>query len=215
MQSRLRQAAMAAGVTFTAPETVFLSADTRIGKDSVVGPFVVFGLGVTVGEGVEIPAFCHLAGAVVGDRAIVGPFARLRPGASLGATVHVGNFVEVKNATLAPGVKANHLAYLGDASIGEETNIGAGTITCNYDGVDKHRTEIGRRVFIGTNSSLVAPVTIGDGAIVGAGSVITEDVAADALALGRGRQVAKPGRAKAWRAQHAAKPKSKPKAKKR
>ena len=213
MQHRLRQAAMAAGVTLTAPETVFLSADTRIGKDSVIGPFVVFGPEVTVGEGVEIPAFCHISGATVGDRAIVGPFARLRPGAALGRDVHVGNFVEIKNAALAPGAKANHLAYLGDASIGEETNIGAGTITCNYDGVEKHRTEIGRGVFIGSNSSLVAPVKIGDGAIVGAGSVITEDVAANALALGRSRQVVKPGRAKAQRARH--KSTTKPKTKKR
>jgi bifunctional UDP-N-acetylglucosamine pyrophosphorylase / glucosamine-1-phosphate N-acetyltransferase len=199
MQGRLRAAAMAAGVTFTAPETVFLSADTRLGRDCVVGPFVVFGPEVTVGDGVEIPAFCHLAGAKVGDHAILGPFARLRPGAELGAHVHIGNFVEVKNAKLASGVKANHLAYLGDANVGEGTNIGAGTITCNYDGVDKHRTEIGKDVFVGTNSSLVAPVAIGDGAMIGAGSVITEDVPADALALGRGRQVVKEGRAAAWK----------------
>ena len=203
MQRRLRERAMEAGVTFTAPETVFMSADTRIGRDSVVGPFVVFGPEVNVGEGVEIPAFCHLTGAKIGDRAIIGPFARLRPGAALGKGVHVGNFVEVKNASLAPGVKANHLAYLGDASIGEGSNIGAGTITCNYDGFAKHRTEIGRNVFIGTNASLVAPVTIGDGAMVGAGSVITDDVPKDALALGRGRQVVKKARAAAFRAKHA------------
>jgi len=180
---------------------VFLSADTKLGRDCVVGPFVVFGPEVEIGEGVEIPAFCHLAGAKVGDRAIIGPFARLRPGAALAEGVHIGNFVEVKNSTLASGVKANHLAYLGDASIGEGTNIGAGTITCNYDGVDKHRTEIGKDVFVGTNSSLVAPVTIGDGAMIAAGSVITENVPADALALGRGRQVVKEGRAGAWMAQ--------------
>jgi bifunctional UDP-N-acetylglucosamine pyrophosphorylase / glucosamine-1-phosphate N-acetyltransferase len=216
MQRRLRFALMAEGVTFTAPETVFLSADTRIGKDSVVGPFVVFGPDVEVGEGVEIPAFCHLSGAKVGDKAIIGPFARLRPGAALGTGVHIGNFVEVKNSLLAPGVKANHLAYLGDASIGSGTNIGAGTITCNYDGVHKHRTAIGKDVFIGTNSSLVAPVTIGDGAMVGAGSVITDDVPADALALGRGRQVVKKKRAVEWRAKHAKQAvvaKTKPKAK--
>jgi bifunctional UDP-N-acetylglucosamine pyrophosphorylase/glucosamine-1-phosphate N-acetyltransferase len=206
-QRRLRARHMAEGVTFTAPETVFLSADTRLGRDCVVGPFVVFGPEVTIGEGVSIPAFCHLAGAKVGDRAILGPFARLRLGAELADNVHIGNFVEVKNAKLAEGVKANHLAYLGDATVGEGTNIGAGTITCNYDGVDKHRTEIGKDVFIGTNSSLVAPVKIGDGAMVGAGSVITEDVPADALALGRGRQVVKEGRAAAWKAQkRAAKP---------
>ncbi len=220
MQRRLRGKAMADGVTFVAPETVFLSADTKIGKDCVVGPFVVFDLGVTIGERVEIPAFCHLAGATVGDDAIIGPFARLRPGAALAAGVHIGNFVEVKNATLAAGVKANHLAYLGDAAIGAGTNIGAGTITCNYDGIAKHRTEIGAQVFIGSNSSLVAPVKIGDGAMVGAGSVITADVAPDALALGRGRQVVKKGRAAAWRRKNAkagapAKAKAKPKRKKR
>ena len=201
MQRRLRARHMAEGVTFTAPETVFLSADTELGRDCVVGPFVVFGPEVSIGEGVEIPAFCHLAGAKVGDRAILGPFARLRPGAELAEGVHIGNFVEVKNAKLATGVKANHLAYLGDASVGEGTNIGAGTITCNYDGVDKHRTEIGKDVFVGTNSSLVAPVTVGDGAMIAAGSVITDNVPADALALGRGRQVVKEGRAGAWKAQ--------------
>jgi bifunctional UDP-N-acetylglucosamine pyrophosphorylase/glucosamine-1-phosphate N-acetyltransferase len=210
MQRRLRARAMEAGVTFTAPETVFMSADTRIGRDSVVGPFVVFGPEVSVGEGVEIPAFCHLTGAKIGDHAIIGPFARLRPGAALGKGVHVGNFVEVKNASLAPGVKANHLAYLGDASIGEGSNIGAGTITCNYDGFAKHRTQIGRNVFIGTNSSLVAPLTIGDGAMVAAGSVITDDVPKDALALGRGRQVVKKARAAQFRAKHG---KAAPKAK--
>jgi bifunctional UDP-N-acetylglucosamine pyrophosphorylase/glucosamine-1-phosphate N-acetyltransferase len=201
MQRRLRTHHMSEGVTFTAPESVFLSADTKLGRDCIVGPFVVFGPEVSIGEGVEIPAFCHLTGATVGDRAIIGPFARLRPGAELADGVHVGNFVEVKNATLATGVKANHLAYLGDASVGAGTNIGAGTITCNYDGVDKHRTEIGKDVFVGTNSSLVAPVTIGDGAMIAAGSVITDDVPADALALGRGRQAVKEGRAAAWKAQ--------------
>ena len=201
MQNRLRARHMEEGVTFTAPETVFLSADTKLGRDCVVGPFVVFGPEVTIGDGVEIPAFCHLAGATVGDRAILGPFARLRPGAELADGVHIGNFVEVKNSKLAAGVKANHLAYLGDAPVGAGTNIGAGTITCNYDGIDKHVTEIGKDVFVGTNSSLVAPLKIGDGAMIGAGSVITEDVPADALALGRGRQVVKEDRAAAWKAE--------------
>ncbi|HXP30668.1 MAG TPA: bifunctional UDP-N-acetylglucosamine diphosphorylase/glucosamine-1-phosphate N-acetyltransferase GlmU [Stellaceae bacterium] len=200
MQRRLRRAAMAAGVSLLAPETVFFSADTRIGSDSTIGPFVVFGLGVTIGEGVQIPAFCHIAGATIGDRAIIGPFARLRPGAELAPEVHIGNFVEVKNARLARGVKANHLAYLGDSTVGSNTNVGAGTITCNYDGIEKFRTEIGENVFIGTNSSLVAPVSIGAGAFIAAGSVITEDVPADAMAIGRGRQVVKPGGAALWRA---------------
>lgn len=199
MQRRLRAQAMDAGVTLVAPETVYFSADTRIGRDSVVGPFVVFGPEVTVGEGVAIPAFCHIAGAVIGDHASIGPFARLRPGAELGAEVHIGNFVEVKNARLDAGVKANHLAYIGDSTVGAGTNVGAGAITCNYDGIDKHRTEIGRGVFIGTNVSMVAPVAIGDGAILAAGSVVTGDVPADAMAVARGRQVVKPGWASAWR----------------
>ena len=203
MQRRLRARAMAAGVTFTAPETVFMSADTKIGRDSVVGPFVVFGPGVSVGEGVAIPAFCHMIGATIGDHASIGPFARLRPGAELGNHVHIGNFVEIKASVLADGVKANHLSYIGDTTVGAKTNIGAGTITCNYDGIGKHRTEIGAGVFIGTNTSLVAPVRIDDGAIVAAGSVITEDVPKDALALGRARQVTKKARAASWRAAHA------------
>jgi bifunctional UDP-N-acetylglucosamine pyrophosphorylase/glucosamine-1-phosphate N-acetyltransferase len=202
MQQRLRLAAMRSGVTMLAPETVFLAADTRIGPDSSIGPHVLFGPGVTIGRNVEILGFSHIAGATVGDGARIGPFARLRPGAELAEDVHVGNFVEVKNTRLGRGVKANHLAYLGDATVGTGTNIGAGTITCNYDGVDKHRTEIGADVFIGTNSSLVAPVRIADGAIVAAGSTITEDVPADALALGRARQATKPGGAAAWRKQH-------------
>jgi bifunctional UDP-N-acetylglucosamine pyrophosphorylase/glucosamine-1-phosphate N-acetyltransferase len=190
---------MEAGVTLVAPETVFFSADTRIGRDSVVGPFVVFGPEVEVGEGVAIPAFCHIVGARIGDRASIGPFARLRPGAELGAEVHLGNFVEVKNSQLEAGVKANHLAYIGDSTVGAGTNVGAGTITCNYDGIEKFRTEIGRGVFLGTNVSLVAPVAVGDGAFVAAGSVITGDVPADAMAIARGRQVVKEGRAKEWR----------------
>ena len=193
IQARLRQAAMRDGATLVAPETVFLSADTRFGRDVVVEPHVCFGPGVTVGDGVIVRSFSHLEGAQVGNGAIVGPFARLRPGAILGAGSHVGNFVEIKNSDLGPGVKANHLAYIGDASIGRGTNVGAGTITCNYDGKLKHRTVIGEHAFIGTNSSLVAPLSIGDRAYVGSGSVITDDVPAEALALGRGRQIVKEG----------------------
>ena len=192
-QARERARVMAEGVTLVAPETVFLSADTRLGRDVLVEPNVCFGPGVSVGEGAVIRSFSHLEGAEVGPGAIVGPFARLRPGASLGEGVHVGNFVEVKNAVLGPGVKANHLAYLGDATVGRGTNVGAGTITCNYDGARKHRTIIGENAFIGTNTSLVAPVQVGDRAYIGSGSVITEDVPSDSLALGRGRQVVKPG----------------------
>ncbi len=202
MQRRLRLKLMRDGVTLLAPETVFLAADTRIGPDSTIGPSVLFGPGVTIGRNVEILGFSHIAGATVGDNARIGPFARLRPGADLGEDVHIGNFVEVKNSRLDDGVKANHLAYLGDASVGARTNVGAGTITCNYDGVDKHRTEIGADVFVGTNASLVAPIKIADGAIVAAGSTITEDVPADALALGRARQVTKAGAAAAWRKKH-------------
>ena len=192
MQRRLRQAAMTSGVTLVDPDTVYFSADTRIGRDSVVGPFVVFGPGVTIGERVEIPAFCHMVGATIGDGASVGPFARLRPGAELGHDVHIGNFVEVKNSRLEAGVKANHLAYLGDSTVGAGANIGAGAITCNYDGFEKFRTDIGAGAFIGTNVSLVAPVTVGPGAYVGAGSTITKEVPADALAIARGQQVVKP-----------------------
>lgn len=193
LQGRLRSAALEAGVTMTAPETVFLSADTKLGKDVTIEPNVVFGPGVTVDDGATIRAFSHLEGAHVGKGARVGPFARLRPGADLGADVHIGNFVEVKQATIEAGAKANHLAYIGDARVGEGANVGAGTITCNYDGTNKHRTDIGKGTFIGSNSSLVAPVTIGDGAYVGSGSVITKDVPADALALGRIQQSNKPG----------------------
>jgi bifunctional UDP-N-acetylglucosamine pyrophosphorylase/glucosamine-1-phosphate N-acetyltransferase len=202
MQRRLRLRLMQDGVTMLAPETVFLAADTRIGPDSSVGPHVMFGPGVTIGKNVEILGFSHIEGATVGDRARIGPFARLRPGADLAEDVHIGNFVEVKNSRLEAGVKANHLAYLGDAAVGARTNIGAGTITCNYDGVDKHRTEIGADVFIGTNSSLVAPIRIADGAIVAAGSTITDNVPANALVLGRARQTVKPGGAAAWRKKH-------------
>ena len=178
MQRRLRRAAMEAGVTLVAPETVFLSADTRLGRDVVVEPNVTFGPGVTVGEGARIRSFSHLEGAAVGAGALVGPFARLRPGAVLEEEVHVGNFVEVKAARLGAGAKANHLSYIGDSEVGARTNIGAGTITCNYDGVNKFRTIIGEGAFIGSNTALVAPVTVGAGAIVAAGSVVTRDVPA-------------------------------------
>jgi bifunctional UDP-N-acetylglucosamine pyrophosphorylase / glucosamine-1-phosphate N-acetyltransferase len=199
-QQRLRQAALDAGVTLVAPETVFLAADTSFGKDVTVEPYVVFGEKVTVEDGATIRSFSHLTGAHVGKGAIVGPYARLRPGATLGDNVHIGNFVEVKEATIAAGAKANHLSYIGDGSVGAGSNIGAGTIFCNYDGSAKHRTEIGDEVFIGSNSALVAPVKIGDGAYVGSGSVITADVPAQALALGRGRQVIKEGWAARLRA---------------
>ncbi len=199
LQRRLRTAAMEAGVTLVAPETVFLSADTKLGRDVTIEPHVVFGPGVTVEDGATIRSFSHLEGARVGKGARIGPFARLRPGAELGEDVHIGNFVEVKAATIEAGAKANHLAYIGDASVGAGSNIGAGTITCNYDGFNKQRTEIGKGAFIGSNSSLVAPVTIGDGAYIGSGSVVTKDVPADALALERSEQQTRPGWAKRWR----------------
>ena len=199
MQQRLRAAAMDAGVTIVAPETVFLSADTKLGKDVTIEPNVVFGPGVTVEDGATIKSFSHLEGAHVGKGARVGPFARLRPGADLGSDVHIGNFVEVKQATIEAGAKANHLAYIGDTRVGAGANIGAGTITCNYDGVAKHRTDIGKGAFIGSNSSLVAPVTIGDGAYVGTGTVVTKDVPADALAVARAQQTIKQGWAKRLR----------------
>jgi bifunctional UDP-N-acetylglucosamine pyrophosphorylase/glucosamine-1-phosphate N-acetyltransferase len=200
MQWRLRCAAMEAGVTLVAPETVYLNADTRFGRDVVVEPNVSFGPGVTVGEGAWLRSFSYLEGAVVGTRAIVGPFARLRPGAVLEDEVHIGNFVEVKAARLGVGAKANHLSYIGDAEVGARTNIGAGTITCNYDGFNKHRTKIGEGVFIGSNTALVAPVTVGAGAYVAAGSVVTREVPADSLTIARGLQVDKPGRATEIRA---------------
>jgi bifunctional UDP-N-acetylglucosamine pyrophosphorylase/glucosamine-1-phosphate N-acetyltransferase len=200
VQAELRRAAMQAGVTMTDPASVFLCTDTRFGTDVTVEPNVVFGPGVTVESGAEIKAFSHLEGCRIGRGAIVGPFARLRPGTVLGARARVGNFVELKAARLGEGAKANHLSYLGDAEIGAATNIGAGTITCNYDGFAKHRTSIGANVFIGSDSILVAPVTVGDGAMVTAGSVITGDVAPDEMAFGRARQENKPGRAAAFRA---------------
>ena len=192
-QTAMRAEALENGVTLTAPDTVFFALDTHIGRDAVIAPNVVFGPGVTVESGAVIHAFCHLEGCHVSRGASVGPFARLRPGAELAEDVHVGNFVEIKNTVLDEGVKVGHLTYLGDAHIGEHTNIGAGTVTCNYDGVMKHRTEIGARAFIGSDTMLVAPVTIGAGAMTASGSVITTDVPAGALALGRARQVNKPG----------------------
>lgn len=198
-QRRKRREVMAAGATLTAPETVFFSHDTTVGRDVMIEPHVVFGPGVRIADGAVIHAFSHLEGAEVGPKASVGPYARLRPGARLADKAKVGNFVEIKAAEIGAGAKVSHLTYIGDASVGAEANIGAGTITCNYDGFFKYRTTIGAGAFVGSNSSLVAPVTIGAGAIVGSGSVVTEDVAADALALGRGRQVAKEGWAKAFR----------------
>lgn len=200
LQSWLREAAMEAGVTMVDPSSVHLSSDTRLAPDVTIEPNVFFGPGVTVARGAVIRAFCHLEGASIGPDSVIGPFARLRPGAVLDEDVHVGNFVEIKAAHLATGVKAGHLSYLGDASIGARTNIGAGTITCNYDGVNKHRTSIGADAFIGSDSALVAPVTVGNGAYVATGSVITEDVEPDALAIARQRQVQKPGRAAVYRA---------------
>ncbi|MBP6737046.1 MAG: bifunctional UDP-N-acetylglucosamine diphosphorylase/glucosamine-1-phosphate N-acetyltransferase GlmU [Rhodobacteraceae bacterium] len=192
-QARARAEALDNGVTLTAPETVFFALDTHVGRDAIIGPHVLFGPGVTIESGAEIKGFCHLEGCHVSRGADVGPFARLRPGAELAEDVHVGNFVEIKNAILDEGVKVGHLSYIGDADVGEFTNIGAGTITCNYDGVMKHRTRIGKRAFIGSDTMLVAPVTVGDGALTGSGSVITEDVPAEAVALGRAKQVNKAG----------------------
>jgi bifunctional UDP-N-acetylglucosamine pyrophosphorylase/glucosamine-1-phosphate N-acetyltransferase len=193
VQRRLRRQAMDNGATLIAPDTVFLSVDTVLGTDVTVHPNVVFGPGVTVGNGAEIRAFSHLEGAVVGEGALIGPYARLRPGTVVGNAAHVGNFVELKATILGDGAKANHLAYLGDASIGSRSNVGAGTITCNYDGVSKHRTTIGDDVFVGSNATLVAPVTLGDRSFVAAGSTVTTNVPADALAFGRARQDTKPG----------------------
>jgi bifunctional UDP-N-acetylglucosamine pyrophosphorylase/glucosamine-1-phosphate N-acetyltransferase len=204
LQQRLRKAAMDAGVTLVAPETVFLSADTRFGNDVVVEPYVVFGPGVTLEDNAVIRSFSHLEHAHVGQGSLVGPYARLRPGARLGKDVHIGNFVEIKEATIEDGAKANHLAYIGDARLGAGSNFGAGAIVCNYDGVAKHRTDIGKGAFIGSNAALVAPVTVGDGAYVATGSVITDNVPADALAIARGRQVVKDNRARVLRERKAA-----------
>jgi bifunctional UDP-N-acetylglucosamine pyrophosphorylase/glucosamine-1-phosphate N-acetyltransferase len=199
-QRRLRERAMREGATLIAPDTVFFSYDTKIGRDVLVEPHVVFGSRVEIADGAVIHAFSHLEGAKVAGRASVGPYARLRPGADIATGAKVGNFVEIKNAAVEAGAKVNHLSYIGDARVGAGANIGAGTITCNYDGFSKSRTDIGAGAFIGSNSALVAPVSVGAGAYVGSGSVITEDVEPDALAIGRGRQVAKAGWAKAFRA---------------
>ncbi|SHM03849.1 UDP-N-acetylglucosamine pyrophosphorylase /glucosamine-1-phosphate N-acetyltransferase [Bradyrhizobium lablabi] len=196
MQARLRKAALDAGVTLIAPETVFLAADTKFGSDVTIEPFVVIGPGVTISDGAVIHSFSHIVQASIGSNASVGPYARLRPGTSLGDGARIGNFVETKAAILEAGVKVNHLSYIGDAYVGADTNIGAGTITCNYDGFSKHKTEIGAGAFVGTNSSLVAPVKIGNGAYIGSGSVITKDVPDDALAVERNQQVNREGGAK-------------------
>jgi bifunctional UDP-N-acetylglucosamine pyrophosphorylase / glucosamine-1-phosphate N-acetyltransferase len=206
-QQRRRAQAMADGATLIAPETVWFSWDTQLGRDVTVEPNVVFGPGVTVADQVAIHAFSHLEGARVDAKADIGPFARLRPGAEIGEKARVGNFVEVKKATLGVGAKANHLSYIGDGDVGAGANLGAGTIFCNYDGFFKYRTEVGEGAFIGSNSALVAPIKVGAGAIVAAGSVVTKDVAPDALALVRPVQEEKPGWAARFRARSAEKKK--------
>jgi len=198
-QQRCRLQAMQQGATLIAPETTWFSYDTKIGCDVVIEPNVFFGPGVTIADGALIRANCHIEGASIGEGARIGPFARLRPGAHLGSDVHVGNFVEVKNVTMGSGAKANHLAYLGDGSVGAGANIGAGTIFCNYDGFFKHRTEVGEGAFVGSNSALVAPVRIHSGAFVGSGSVVTKDVPADSLALERAELVVHEGWAAKFR----------------
>ena len=203
-QQRKRARLMQEGVTMQAPETVFLAADTQIAADVTIAPNVVFGPKVTIASGTVIHAFCHLEGCAIGADCTVGPFARLRPGADISRGGKLGNFVEVKNAQVGAGAKINHLSYVGDAEIGAAANIGAGTITCNYDGMAKHRTIVGDNAFIGSNTALVAPVKIGAGAMTGSGSVITEDVPADSLGLGRARQTNKIGRAKQFRDQRTA-----------
>ena len=200
IQDRLRRAAMEGGATLVDPATVWLSLDTRLGSDVTIGPNVVIGPGVTLEDGAEIRPFSHLEGVRVGRGALIGPFARLRPGSDIGEEARVGNFVEVKNSRVERGAKINHLSYVGDAGVGAGANIGAGTITCNYDGYEKSRTEIGEGAFIGSNTALVAPVTVGPGAVVGAGSVITEDVEADAIAVARGEQRQREGAAARRRA---------------
>ena len=187
------------GATLVAPETVFFSADTHVGRDVVIEPYVVFGPGVVLGDGVHILAFSHIEGAQVASGARIGPYARLRPGAEIGEDAHIGNFVEIKKSAIGQGAKVNHLTYIGDARVGALTNIGAGTITCNYDGFDKHLTVIGENVFVGSNTALVAPVTVGDGASIGAGSVITRNVPADALAITRAELALREGWAKRYR----------------
>ncbi|MDE2379160.1 bifunctional UDP-N-acetylglucosamine diphosphorylase/glucosamine-1-phosphate N-acetyltransferase GlmU [Bradyrhizobium sp.] len=199
LQARLRKAALEAGVALIAPDTVYLAADTSFGKDVTIEPFVVIGPGVSIADGAVIHSFSHIVQTAIGRNASVGPYARLRPGTSLGDGARIGNFVETKAATLEAGVKVNHLSYIGDATVGANSNIGAGTITCNYDGFSKHKTTIGKGAFVGTNSSLVAPVKIGDGAYIGSGSVITRDVPDDAMALERSQQTIREGGAARYR----------------
>jgi bifunctional UDP-N-acetylglucosamine pyrophosphorylase / glucosamine-1-phosphate N-acetyltransferase len=199
MQVKLRKAALEAGVTLIAPETVYLAADTKFGSDVTIEPFVVIGPGVTIEDGAVIHSFSHIVQSVIGKKASVGPYARLRPGSSLGEGVRIGNFVETKAATLEAGVKVNHLSYVGNAHVGASSNLGAGTIICNYDGFSKHQSLIGKGAFIGSNSSLVAPVKIGAGAYIGSGSVITKDVPDDALAVERSPQINREGGAKRYR----------------
>src|SRR5450755_1310236 len=199
MQARLRRAALEAGVTMIAPETVYLAADTSFGNDVTIEPFVVIGPGVSISDGAVIHSFSHIVHSSIGKNASVGPYGRLRPGTSLGEGARIGNFVETKAAVLEAGVKVNHLSYVGDAHVGAGANIGAGTITCNYDGFGKHRTEIGAGAFVGTNSSLVAPVKIGSGAYIGSGSVITKDVPDDAMAVERSQQTIREGGARRYR----------------
>ena len=198
-QQRLRRRALDGGATLVAPETVFLSADTRLGRDVVVGPHVVFGGGVVIGDDVEIKAFSHLESCTIAAGATIGPFARLRPGAEIGEGAHIGNFVEIKSARVEAGAKVNHLSYVGDARVGAKANIGAGTITCNYDGFDKHKTSIGDNVFVGSNSTLVAPVKLEDGSYIAAGSVITHNVPKDSLVIARARSILKEGWATIYR----------------
>ena len=205
LQGAYRRKHMLNGVTLTAPETVFFSADAIIAEDVVIEPHVVFGPGVEIEAGVEILAFSHIEGAHIGKGARIGPYARLRPGAKIGADAHIGNFVEVKKSVIGKGAKANHLSYIGDARIGPKTNIGAGTITCNYDGYEKHLTDIGADVFVGSNTALVAPVKVGDGASIAAGSVITRNVPGDALAVARAEMDVREGWATRYRQMKAAK----------
>ena len=205
VQKQLRERAMEAGATLIDPESVWFAWDTTLGKDVTVWPHVVFGPGVTIGDNVEIKGFCHFEGCTVADGAILGPYARLRPGAEIGEAAHIGNFVEIKKATIEAGAKVNHLTYIGDARVGAGANVGAGTITCNYDGFHKSFTDIGKGAFIGSNTALVAPVKIGDFAVIGAGSVITKEVTPGALAVARGSQMELPGWAERFRAQNAKK----------
>lgn len=205
VQARLREAAMAGGATLIAPESVWFSWDTKLGSDVTIWPHVVFGPDVSIGNNVEIKGFCHFEGCTVADGAILGPYARLRPGAEIGEAAHIGNFVEIKKSVVEAGAKINHLSYIGDARVGAGANVGAGTITCNYDGFNKSFTDIGKGAFIGSNSALVAPVTIGDGAVIGAGSVITKDVSPGALAVARGSQMELQGWADRFRKQQRAK----------